>query len=742
MFLLMPVVAMALFTLLVVPRQRAITLRSLDSQARSTIAAIVGINSPVYIREDYGSIVEINSMMLKENPDIRYMVTARKGGTTILNCQDHWELVDLSAPDFHWLEDKSSRIIEKNLLTGERVYHYAFPVRFLDLEWGWVYLGVSMKSSDAQIRTMYLGTFGIGVGCVVLSTLLAWFFARRLTTPLLHLRDAAERIRGGELGVRASVRTHDEVEQLSDSFNAMAGSLQRLNEKLEARVQERTLDLQRSEERYRLLFDNAAEAIFVLKEGRVRFWNPALRQLTGYQGEHLTGAPFADMVVEDDRMTFLELMARAEAAKVPVIREGIRLERSSREHIWVDVNCVAIRWDEDPALLFFVQDISDRRSLQVQLFHAQKMEAIGTLAGGIAHDFNNLLAGILGYVSLLQIGKQPETTDYDWLQKIENQITSATGLTRQLLGFARGGTYETRPRDLNQIVQGAVDLFGRTKREIEVVLDLQDEGCVADCDRRQIEQVLINLFVNAVHAMPEGGTLTVSTRTREYQEDMTGPFGLEAGWFVEVAVQDTGIGMDEATQIRIFEPFFTTKELGGGTGLGLASVYGIIKNHGGLIRVQSQEGLGSTFTCAFPRSKTTLVAQEKRRLKEIRPGEGRVLVVDDQEIIRTVGKAMLEMIGYQVFTAESGVEALAIFEEQKGQFDLVILDMIMPGMSGGETFQRLRAIDLHIPVILASGYSLEGEVEALLACGCNGFLQKPFSAAQLAEKIGEVLEVG
>ena len=739
MFLLMPVLVVALFTLVVVPQQQARMRQSLESQIQGTIASIVDINSAAYIQEDFPSIVDISSLVIKENPLIRYMVTSRQGGASILSTPDRWQEVDLSTSSHRWLNDKASRVIEQDPLTGERVYHHVFPVRFYNLDWGWIHVGVSLKVHDAQIRTMYLVTFAIGAVCVGLSALLAWYFARQLTTPLLHLKRVVERIRGGELGVRASVRTGDEVEQLADSFNATADALKSLTEELEVRVEERTLELKHSEERYRLLFENAAEAIFVLKEGKVRFWNPALRQLTGYRAEQLTGMPFAEVVFEDDRAAFLELMTRAETAGTPVTREGLRLARRSGEHVWVDVNGVAIRWDEDPALLCFVQDISERRALQVQLFHAQKMEAVGTLAGGIAHDFNNLLAGILGYVSLLQVGKDPSDPDYGRLQKIENQINSATGLTRQILGFARGGTYEKKPRDLNQVVQGAVELFGRTRRDIQVVQDLQEEGCTVDCDRGQIEQVLVNLLVNGAQAMPDRGTLTVRTRTREYPEETTEPFGLSPGWYVEVEVQDTGIGMDEATQARIFEPFFTTKGPGGGTGLGLASAYGIIKNHEGLIRVQSQVGHGSTFTCAFPRSKATVAPRERRRMNGIQHGEGTVLLVDDQNVIRTVGRAMLEMIGYKVLTAESGSEGLAIFKANPGQIDLVLLDMVMPGMGGGETFHHLRAIDPNIPVILASGYSLEGEVEALLACGCNGFLPKPFSTAQLSEKIAEVL---
>jgi len=713
-------------------------MRSLTSQLDNSLAAIVTVNNSSFVRGDYKGLVEINTQILKENPDIRYLLTSRAGGASILHVQGTWQVVDPWTPDYLWMTDRESRILEHNPLTGERVYHHAFPVRFYNMEWGWIFLGVSTRDHDTQIMNMYLGTLAVGAACLVLSACLAWFFTRRITGPLLHLKAAAERIRAGELEVRASVRTGDEVEDLADSFNAMAESLSLLQERLEARVEERTLELQRSQERYRVLFENSAEAIFVLKEGRVRFWNQVLGRLIGFRGEELTGASFADLVFEQDRMAFLELMAKAEAAGTPVRREGLRLAGPAREPVWVDVNCVAIRWDEDPALVFFAQDITESRDLQGQLFHAQKMEALGTLAGGIAHDFNNLLGGILGYVSLLQLDKDPGGFDFQRLAKIETQINSATGLTRQLLGFARGGTYEASPRDLNQIVRSAMELFGRTKREIEVRLDLQPDGCIADCDRGQIEQVLLNLFVNAAQAMPQGGTLKVRTEAREFGEELTLAFGQPAGWYVAISVGDTGVGMDESIQARIFEPFFTTKKVAGGVGLGLASVYGIVKNHRGLIQVQSRPGLGSTFTVALPRSRDRVAAPAGASGHVIRSGQGTVLVVDDQEIIRSVARDMLEMLGYRVFTAEGGAEGVAVLEAHRDEIDLVILDMIMPGMSGKETFPRLRAAAPGIPVLLASGYSLEGEVAALLATGAVGFLQKPFSAAQLSEKIIEI----
>jgi PAS domain S-box-containing protein len=741
MVLLGPAVVVGLFAILVIPRQRATMVKAMETRIRGTIASIVRINSTVFIQGDDAGIVSINALMVSEMPDVRYIVTSRHDGRWILSTASRWEEVQPGDAAYRWLEDRSARVIERNPLTHEKVYHYAFPVRFADMDWGWISVGVSMEAYDAQIRRIYLGTAAIGAACLLLSALLAWILARRITAPVLHLKGVAERIQKGELGVRASIRTGDELERLAEAFNATADTLGGLTEALEARVRERTGELQRSEERYRLLFENAAEAILVLKESRVRFFNPVLERLLAFMHLPLARARFTDFVHEDDRMAFLDFMAQAEAKEAPVSVEGLRLGSREGEHLWVNLSCVVTRWDEDPALLLFIQDVSERHNLQVQFFHAQKMEALGTLAGGIAHDFNNLLGGILGYVSLLQMGKDEDSQDFKRLQKIEHQVNSATSLTRQLLGFARGGTYETRPRDINLIVQSAMELFGRTKQELEVVLDLEEDACYADCDRGQIEQVLLNLFVNAAQAMPGGGVLTVATRVRYHDASITSPCGLAPGWFTELEIRDTGVGMDQATLDRIFEPFFTTRKLGGGTGLGLASVYGIVRNHHGMIRVESQPGAGATFTVSLPLAKLPAAEPGQAPSRVLRSGGGGILIVDDQEIIRSVGQEMLERLGYEVHAAESGPEGLALFEANPGRIDLVILDMIMPGMSGSETFRRLRELDPRIPVLLASGYSLEGEVAALLASGCNGFIQKPFNASQLSGKIAEILGV-
>ena len=371
----------------------------------------------------------------------------------------------------------------------------------------------------------------------------------------------------------------------------------------------------------------------------------------------------------------------------------------------------------------------------------QKMEAIGTLAGGIAHDFNNLLMGIQGNVSLLEIHAAPKDPGYERLKNIEEYVQSGSDLTRQLLGFARGGRYEVVPTDLNELIDKEVKLFGRAKKEIEIHKKFQRDLWSVEVDQGQMGQVFLNLFVNAWQAMPKGGRLYLQTENVALKEDAPGSLSLPPGHYVKATVSDTGTGMDEATRMRIFEPFFTTKEKGRGTGLGLASAYGIIKNHGGIIEVESRVGHGTTFILYLPATDKEPLTSQTDLQEEILPGKERILLVDDEEKILDIGKQLLEVLGYEGVTAENGKKAIEIFRKEKNAISLIILDMVMPEMGGREAFTALRAISPNIKVLLASGYSIDGEASEIMAQGCNGFIQKPFSMKKLSNKIREVLAV-
>ncbi len=387
----------------------------------------------------------------------------------------------------------------------------------------------------------------------------------------------------------------------------------------------------------------------------------------------------------------------------------------------------------------FIVDISEKKHLENQLLKAQKMEAIGTLAGGIAHDFNNLLMGILGNISLVLFQVDQQDPIYDRLKSVEGYVQRGSDLTKQLLGFARGGKYEVRPTDLGAFISESSELFGRTKKDIHIHHKTQEGLWTVEVDRGQMEQVLLNLYVNAWHAMPQGGDLYLCEENVELDDVSVSPYEIDPGRFVKVTVTDTGMGMDEATKSRIFEPFFTTRGKGRGTGLGLASAYGIIKNHGGFIHVESEKGVGTSFMIHLPASEKD-ADQDRKAEETFHTGRETVLLIDDEEMILDVSARMLEKMGYQVIVASGGEVGVQTYAQNKDSIDLVILDMIMPDLGGRDTFEMLTGINPFVKILLSSGYSLDGQAKELLARGCQGFIQKPFTMKALSEKIREILD--
>ena len=402
--------------------------------------------------------------------------------------------------------------------------------------------------------------------------------------------------------------------------------------------------------------------------------------------------------------------------------------------------------DLEAGTVVVVHDVTDRKRakeekgrLEEQFQRAQKMEAIGTLAGGIAHDFNNILMAIQGRTSMMLMNKDFSHPDFGHLRGIEGYVGNAADLTKQLLGFARGGKYEVRPTDLNELIRKENRMFGRTKKEITIHEKYVKNLWPVEVDRGQIQQVLLNLYVNAWQAMPGGGNIYLETENVTLDDNYVKPFSVEPGRYVKISIADTGIGMDKAIQERIFDPFFTTKEMGLGTGLGLASAYGIIKNHGGFIDVYSEKDHGATFRI-YLRASEKEVMEEKKPAGDTLKGFETVLFVDDESMVTEVSEGLLELLGYKVFIAKSGKEAIKIYKEKKDRIDIVMLDMIMPEMSGGETYDRMKDINPKVKVLLSSGYSINGQATGILDRGCNGFIQKPFKIKKLSQKLREILD--
>jgi signal transduction histidine kinase/ActR/RegA family two-component response regulator len=385
------------------------------------------------------------------------------------------------------------------------------------------------------------------------------------------------------------------------------------------------------------------------------------------------------------------------------------------------------------------RDRSEKRKMEAQLLQAKKMEAMGTLAGGLAHDFNNLLMGIQGNANLAMIDLEEGDPLRERIQSIEAYVKDGINLTRQLLGAAKGGKYEVLPTDMNQLVANSADLFGRTRKEITIHKNFEPNLRTVEVDQGQIAQVLLNLFVNAWQAMANGGHLYLETRNVQLDPFYTKPYGIPAGDYVKLSVTDTGHGIDPQDQKRIFDPFFTTKGVGGGSGLGLASAYGIITNHGGIIGVYSEKGAGATFNIYLPASEKTVIESNEPKLT-ILTGDETVLFVDDEEGIVEIARLILEKLGYTVIEAHGGRQAVEIYQRQKKKIAIVILDMIIPGMSGAETFAELRAVDPQVKILLSSGYSITGQAQSIMEQGCNGFIQKPFNMQDLSIKVRQVLD--
>ena len=548
-------------------------------------------------------------------------------------------------------------------------------------------------------------------------------------------------------------------EQLIDELAEMR---QRVAE-LEAAETERKQaedTLRESEEKYRTLSEQSKDAIFITtRKGELSYINQSFLDLFGYTRKEIINLKAQETYVNpNDRSMF-----RQEIEQNRSVRD---FEVKLRKKDGTEMHCLitaTVRRANDGSIVGYqgiIRDITEKKLFEAQLLQGQKMEAIGTLAGGIAHNFNNLLMSIQGNASLMLLETDPKHPHYERLKNIEKSVQSGSKLTNQLLGYARGGRYEVKHISLNQIVKETSDTFETTRKDIRVHQDLDKDLSGIKADQGQIEQVLLNLYVNAADAMPQGGDLFLHTTNVTHEDMKERPYTPKPGNYALLTVRDTGVGMDKKTMDRIFDPFFTTKGLAKGTGLGLASVYGIIKAHSGYIDVESKKGQarpprlspaerddggqGTTFYIYLPAIEAKGMAQraEGMEQEEMNPGKETILLVDDEEMILDVGQALLKALGYKVLIAGSGKEALEIYKKNKEKIDLVILDMIMPVTGGGETYDRMKEINPDIKVLLSSGYSIDGQATEILKRGCDGFIQKPFTMKELSQSIREVLEKG
>jgi PAS domain S-box-containing protein len=578
-------------------------------------------------------------------------------------------------------------------------------------------------------QSLMLVLMGIG-----LSLVLGVFVSRAISAPLVNLLQGTKTITAGNLDYRIAVPSGDEIGRLADSFNTMVDSLRT-----------RSAQLVESERRYRQVAEQVNDVIFTMdQDGRTTFLSPRLEAITGYTPAELVGKKLVDKLPVSERERAGAVIREMLAGSGRVDRE-IQLEVLARggRKILMEAHLTADRDPHGTRQIYGVaRDVSERARLLEQLAQAQKMEAVGRLAGGVAHDFNNLLTAIIGYCDYSMLSLDDRDTLARNLDEIKKAGNRAAALTQQLLAFSRRQVMQPRLLDLNLLVANLEKMLKRLLGE-DVVLDTSpapDLGCVL-ADPGQIEQVVMNLCINARDAMPRGGRILVETSNESLDSSRReSRYTVARGDYVRLRIVDTGIGMSPEIKSHLFEPFFTTKEAGKGTGLGLSTVYGIVKQTGGYIWVESEPGKGTAVDIFFPRAAGSADVESSGAPREVRGGPESILVVEDEPMIRTLVRNVLTSHGYTVFEADNGETAQEIFHERGKNINLIVTDVVLPGLSGRELVERLGALRPGVPALFMSGYTRDiidnhGVLRAGLA-----FLQKPFTPESLLLKIREVLD--
>ena len=499
-----------------------------------------------------------------------------------------------------------------------------------------------------------------------------------------------------------------------------------------------------SERKYRTLVQHANDWIWTLdRKGIFTFINQEAEEAIGYKSEDWLGKSFVPLVLQEDLPHVQQAFKDTLAGKAQTYE--MHVHKRDGKLLTFSVNSAPIYEGETiVGTVSMGRDVSTQRQLEEQLREAQKMEALGTLAGGIAHDFNNILGGILGYTTFIKSELPQGSSMHREINSMISLVHRAAGLTRQLLGFARGGSYHIEPININHIIDEVLRLLSRTiDKAISIEPVLSPDLAAIEGDAGQIQQMILNLCLNARDAMPKGGRLFIETKNVSIDDSSGSIFPeMETCVYVQVCVSDTGAGMDPETKARIFDPFFSTKGGQGSerhSGLGLSMVYGIVKNHSGYIDVESEVGSGTSFRVCFPSTKREIAEAGRKMITPVR-GKETLLLVDDEETILKIAKRSLNRAGYKVFIANGGKEALNIFGERHKEIALIILDMIMPNMSGREVYKHLKEIDPEVRVLLSSGYSKDGQAQELLDAGVQNFLQKPYEFSELLQTIRQILD--
>ena len=588
--------------------------------------------------------------------------------------------------------------------------------------------------ADSRLRAFWVTVLG-----VLIATVMVIMAMRHITNPLERLRRAALELgRQGAEQSLSDIKSRDEIGELAETFKDMALKLHRSME-----------SMKRVGLEWKLTFDSVRDAIFLLdKDRRIVRLNRAAQAILQCGEETESCTNFEERLselgwwVQNQADASFQDSSLSSAAEV-IITNGESCFELVSTPLAQDSN-------RDGGSIITARDITRRRrienekdQLQVQLLQAQKMEAVGTLAGGIAHDFNNILGSIMGNSELALAEARQGRPSPVKLEQILKSSERAKALVRQILTFSRKTESQFKPLDLNQAIARALTIIESTIPKMITVEVLYAKGAqIIGGDANQIEQVLLNLTGNAKDAMPEGGRLTLETISPAAADAGSGHPEAPGRDYVQMIISDNGEGMDQDTLEHVFEPFFTTKEVGAGTGLGLATVYGIVQSHQGHITCQSEPGAGTTFIISLPLLKAGEIPNETESADAHIScrGDETILLVDDERPLREIGREALEYNGYRILTAKSGEEALDVYAQKRDDIDLVILDIGMPGMGGYKCLKRLLAMDPEAKVLIASGYSHELATKPTDDTGAAGYIAKPFIMADLLQKVRDLLD--
>jgi PAS domain S-box-containing protein len=636
---------------------------------------------------------------------------------------------------------------------GEALYDFAIPMAVDGQRRGTARVGLSRRRMESQIaatrRELLLLAILVLAGAGIASAIVA----RGIARPVRQLAAGAVAISRGDLDQRVDATTSDEIGQLAVAFTDMAHQLREQRavlldqraaiEAAHAELRARFAELSDLKSYTDNILNSLANGIVTLDlEGRVVTLNRAAETLFGCPPGAGRGRPLAEVLAHAPEL--VELLGEATRRRTGTTATVTLAGRPGGD-VPVEVTAAMLRGSggQDLGVVAIVRDLTSVRALEAQLRQAQKMEAVGRLAGGVAHDFNNLLTVITGRSQLLLLKLAPDSPLRRDVELIEETAHRASALTRQLLAFSRKQVLQPRVVDLNEIVRSLEAMLGRLIGEdIRLAARLDPEAGWVRADPAQIEQVILNLVVNARDAMPLGGQITLETQRVELDEAFARQHvGIRPGPHVRLVVRDTGVGMDAVTKAHLFEPFFTTKGPGKGTGLGLATVYGIVTQSGGVIRVESEPGRGAVFTIDFPRAEAPGAAPvDRSAARAATPGSETVLLVEDEAEVRGLARDVLLRQGYTVLEAANGDEALRLGRDHRGPIHLLLTDIVMPQMGGRELAARLTALRPETRVLYVSGYADDATPRPGAAESGAAFLEKPFTAASLAAKVRAVLD--